>query len=242
MARPATDLRHRVLVAARDAFDHAGVDAVSLRTVARKAGTTIGMIYYYFPTKDDLFLAVIEDVYETVLPEIAAFLSADAPLRDKLARVMQRLSGGSEAERAVMRIAVRDALVSSSRRTRLFERFQRGHIPLVLQAFARAEQAGELRADAPTAMKVFSAGAVAVLGSIVLPHLPLPGLPPPAERIALALALLFDGIAASGATRAPLATASRAAAGSATPAARRPRSTPSPSASSRGARGRPRRA
>lgn len=198
MGRPPTDLKQRLLVAARDAFDKQGVDAVSLRTIARRARTTIGMVYYYFPTKDELFLAVIEDVYERVLPDIAALLAAEAPLREKLGRVMERLAGGSAAERAVMRIAVRDALVSPTRRARLFERFQRGHIPLVLGALARAERAGELRRDAPMAMKLFSAAAVAVLGALVLEHLPLPGLPPEKQRIAIALDLLFDGIGAPG--------------------------------------------
>ena len=234
MARPATDLKHRVLAAARESFDRDGVDAVSLRTIARRAGTTIGMIYYYFPTKDDLFLAVVEDVYQLVLPDIAALLTADAPLRDKLARVMRRFASGSEAERAVMRIAVRDMLVSPSRRARLFERFQRGHIPLVLGAMVRAEQSGELRTDVPTTMKLFSAGAVAVLGSLVLEHLPLPGLPPAAQRVELALDLLFDGIGAPAATR--------AAAASARSSVPRPRATTSPSASSRASRARPRRA
>ncbi|HUQ03217.1 MAG TPA: TetR/AcrR family transcriptional regulator [Kofleriaceae bacterium] len=235
MARPATDIRHRILVAARAAFDKSGVDAVSLRTIARKAGTTIGMVYYYFPTKDDLFLAVIEDVYETVLPDIANLLAADAPLRTKLGRVMERLAGGSEAEGAVMRIAVRDVVVSSTRRALLFARFERGHIPLVLHAMMRAERDGELRTDVPTAMKVFSAGAVAVLGSLVLHHLPLPGLPPADVRRELALELLFDGIGAKS-------RATPAARESARPAPPRPRSKSSPSASSRGARGRARRA
>ena len=196
MALPATDIRHRILVAARTAFDHSGVDAVSLRTVARKAKTTIGMIYYYFPTKDDLFLAVIEDVYQLVLPDIAAILSADAPLRDKLRRVMQRLAGGSDVERSVMRIALRDALMSPTRRALLFERFQRGHIPMVLAAMARAEKSTELRSDVPAAMKVFSAGAIAIFGSLILDHLPLPGLPAREVRIEQALDILFDGIAA----------------------------------------------
>ena len=49
MARPATDLRLRVLAAARAAFEADGFDATSLRAIARGAGTTIGMIYYYFP-------------------------------------------------------------------------------------------------------------------------------------------------------------------------------------------------
>jgi AcrR family transcriptional regulator len=35
-----------------------GVDGASLREIAREAGTNIGMVVYYFATKDDLFLAV----------------------------------------------------------------------------------------------------------------------------------------------------------------------------------------
>lgn len=197
MARPATDLKHRLVAAAREAFDRRGVDAVSLRAVAQRAGTTIGMVYYYFPTKDDLFFAVVDDVYARVLPEVAEALAGDAPLRTKLGRVMRRLAGGSDVERAVMRIAVRDALVSPTRRARLFERFQHGHIPLIVAAFARAQAHGEVRGDGPAAMKIFSAGAVAVLGALVLEHLPLPGLPPAEARVELALDLLFTGIGAA---------------------------------------------
>lgn len=196
MARPATDLKDRIVTAARVAFDRTGVDATSLRAVARAARTTIGMVYYYFPTKDDLVFAVIDDVYARVLPDVAAALDGDVPLRTKLGRVMRRLAGVSDVERAVLRIAVRDALVSPVRRQRLFERFQRGHIPLIQSAFARAQAAGEVRADAPLAMQAFTAGAVAVLGALVLDHLPMPGLPPPEERTDLALRLLFEGIGA----------------------------------------------
>jgi AcrR family transcriptional regulator len=196
MGRPATDIRERVIRAAREAFDKRGVDAVSLRAIAAKARTTIGMVYYYFPTKDALFDAVVDDVYERVLPDLTAALGGDAPLRDKLARVMSRLAGGSEAERAVMRIAVRDVLVSPARRNRMFARFRRGHIPLVLAALAQARSRGELRTDVPLAMQVFSAAAVAVLGALVMPHLPLPDLPPAEERAEVALRLLFDGIGA----------------------------------------------
>ena len=36
---------------------------VAARPSRRDAGTNIGMVFYYFPTKDDLFLAVVEEVY-----------------------------------------------------------------------------------------------------------------------------------------------------------------------------------
>lgn len=195
MPRPPTDLKDRLIAAARTAFDRRGVDAVSLRAIAAAARTTIGMVYYYFPTKDDLVFAVIEDVYARVLPDLAAIFEGAAPLRSKLARAMERLASGSEVERTVMRIAARDALVSPVRRRRLFERFQRGHIPIVLAAFTQARARGELRTDVPAAMQVFASASTAVFGALVLEHLPLPGVPPAAARTDATLTLLFDGLA-----------------------------------------------
>jgi AcrR family transcriptional regulator len=203
MPRPASDLKHRILDAARAAFDQRAVDAVSLRTIARAAGTTIGMVYYYFPTKDDLYFALFEEVYARVLPDLIEAFGGDAPLRDKLARVMTRLREASDAERTVLRVTVRDALVSPARRRRLFERLQRGHVPVVLAAFARAAAAGELRTDVPTALSAFAALALAALGTLVVDHLPLPGMPPAEERAELLLATLFAGIGAADRPRRP---------------------------------------
>ena len=70
MPRPRSDLAPRILAAARTRILHEGVDGASLRQIAADAGTTIGMIYYYFPTKDDVFLAVVEDVYEKLLVDV----------------------------------------------------------------------------------------------------------------------------------------------------------------------------
>jgi AcrR family transcriptional regulator len=63
MPRPKSDIDARIVAAARARFLVEGVDGASLRSIAQDAGTNVGMIYYYFPTKDDLFLGVVEDVY-----------------------------------------------------------------------------------------------------------------------------------------------------------------------------------
>jgi len=76
MARPRSDIAPRVVIAARERFLKDGVDGASLRAIAHDARTSIGMIYYYFPTKDDLFLAVVEQVYEKVLADMASALEA----------------------------------------------------------------------------------------------------------------------------------------------------------------------
>ena len=63
--------------AARERFLTEGVDGASLREIARDAGTSIGMVYYYFPTKDELFLAVVEEVYAKLLADLASALAPE---------------------------------------------------------------------------------------------------------------------------------------------------------------------
>ena len=54
MARPRGDIAPRILHAARRRFLTEGIDGASLRGIAADAGTNIGMVYYYFPTKDEM--------------------------------------------------------------------------------------------------------------------------------------------------------------------------------------------
>ena len=71
MARPRSDIRPRIVDSARARFLSLGVDGASLREIARDAGTNIGMVAYYFPTKDDLFLAVVEEVYASEVADLS---------------------------------------------------------------------------------------------------------------------------------------------------------------------------
>jgi len=144
MPRPKSDIDVRILHAARERFLNQGVDGASLRAIAKDAGTSIGMVYYYFPTKDDLFLAVVEEVYERVVSELAAALGPDVPVVERIRRLYERIGRLDAEEMMVLRLVAREALVSSSRLERLLERFQRGHIPLVLRTVADGISDGTL--------------------------------------------------------------------------------------------------
>ena len=60
-----------------------GYPAVTYRAVAAKAGVTAGLVQYYFPTLDDLFIAAIRRRSEQNLARLAEALrtKADQPLR-----------------------------------------------------------------------------------------------------------------------------------------------------------------
>jgi AcrR family transcriptional regulator len=103
MARPASDISPRIVNAARERFLQDGVDGAALRQIARDAGTNIGMVYYYFKTKDDLFLAVVEDVYKVILADVTQVMSAAAPEEERLRQLYQRLARMSDVEFQVVR-------------------------------------------------------------------------------------------------------------------------------------------
>ncbi len=62
---PATDsaeTRRRILAIAREAFAVHGYEITTNRDIANQAGITPAALYHYFPSKADLYVAVLEDV------------------------------------------------------------------------------------------------------------------------------------------------------------------------------------
>lgn len=146
MARPRTDIGPRVLVAARQHFRQSGVEGSSLRAIAREAGTSIGMVYYYYPTKDDLFFAVVEETYQKILADLERLLTPETPVETRLARVFERIAAVSDEEVEILRLVAQEGLHQSPRFQKLIERFLRGHVPLVLRTLLDGVSEGTLDA------------------------------------------------------------------------------------------------
>lgn len=64
MARRGAELREHILDAAKYAFLESGFERTSMDAVAARAGTSKRSLYAHFPTKDALFLAVIDRVHD----------------------------------------------------------------------------------------------------------------------------------------------------------------------------------
>ena len=200
MARPRGDIEPRVLEAARKRFLEQGVDGASLRKIAEDAGTNIGMIYYYFPTKEALFDAVVTHAYSIVLRDIEAALAPDVPVAECLRRLSLRIGSLSDEEFDVIRIVLKEALVSTERLGGLIKRFSKGHVPLVLATLQRGVASGELSERVP--LPILAAGSIAIIAvpQFVRRRLAagVPGLAkmlPPADRLAEALvSMLLDGV------------------------------------------------
>ncbi len=200
MARPRGDISERLIKAAREAFLTQGVDGASLREIAAEAGTSLGMITYYFPTKDDLFLAVLEQVYPKLLADLGAAVSGDGDLREKIERLYRHLHRVSDEEFAVVRILIREALVSSARLQKLFARFTGagGHVPLMMSLLAQGQEQRALRTDLPPLGLLVGAIALGMAPMLVRRRLGELGSAVPTPEVAASVmsTILFEGIGA----------------------------------------------
>lgn len=167
MPRPASDIRHRLIVSARQRFLSEGVEGASLRQIAKDAGTNIGMVYYYFKTKEELFLAVVQDVYGVLLADMERSLAGDAPEEQLFGQLYERLSRLSDEELDVLRMLIREALVSSPRLRELGGLFLRGHVPLLLGHIGRGIQEQRLRGDLPPTLLMAASFVLGLIPQLV---------------------------------------------------------------------------
>ena len=70
-AEHAEDTREGLLAAARELFDNRGYAGTSIDDIARSARVTRGALYHHFASKQDLFRAVVERLYEDVVQRLA---------------------------------------------------------------------------------------------------------------------------------------------------------------------------
>lgn len=60
MVANTSDTRERLVIAARDLFMAQGYHATGISQILKTANANAGSLYYFFPTKEDLLLAVLE--------------------------------------------------------------------------------------------------------------------------------------------------------------------------------------
>lgn len=201
MARPKSDIEPRILRAARGRFLSDGVDGASLRGIATDAGTSIGMVYYYYPTKDELFFGVVEELYGLLVSDIEAAIAPDVPVRERVERLYARVARLTEDELMMARLVLREALTSNTRFARLRERFKTGHIPLIARLIADGYASGAFDPKLHPMVAMFCVAGVGVLPQIMRRGLdgllPFPGAPAGEELSKMLVSVLFRGTGAA---------------------------------------------
>ena len=121
--------RSQLLDAAASHFAEAGYDAASMREIAAAAGMKAGSMYYYFPSKEDLLVAVHEEGIRRISGAVIAALDGQSGpwvrLEVAMGTHLQALLGGGDYVRVVIKVPPREKAEARARLIALRDGYER---------------------------------------------------------------------------------------------------------------------
>jgi len=98
-ATHATEMRQRILEGAHRAMLDGGYRGTTMPEIAAETGVSVGLLYRYFSSKEQLYLAMCEAVTQAHLDELAVELSRISDPRERLSNAIGIFVDSLEAER-----------------------------------------------------------------------------------------------------------------------------------------------
>lgn len=80
----------RILVAAQKVFTKKGMDGSRMQEIADEAGINKALLHYYFRTKQKLFEAIFNKVFEKIYPNLNTFIQSELSIEEKIAILIEK--------------------------------------------------------------------------------------------------------------------------------------------------------
>ncbi len=87
-ARDAAETSRRIIAAATAEFADRGFEGARIDRIVASAGANVRMVYYYFGSKEGLYLAVLERIYEQIRSKERLLALEDVPPLEAMARLV----------------------------------------------------------------------------------------------------------------------------------------------------------
>lgn len=146
--KPAEERRRELIDAARELFMELGYEAATMSSIAKRAGVAQGTAYIYFESKQDILMAIMRELLETmaeVIRQVAERTDLPAPalLQQAMTDCFTRV--GEEA-RLVEAIILQ---ANYSLPSQLQEQFAPTVLPIITAIIERGVQEGSLHVTHP---------------------------------------------------------------------------------------------
>lgn len=121
MSRPAkgAGTREKMLAVAERLFAERGYDGTHLEHIAREVGVRKTALYYYFDSKEALYVSVLEGPVQELTDAVTGILGADLPVRERAERILavsnELLAERPSYARIVLRIFLDPVPLDASR-------------------------------------------------------------------------------------------------------------------------------
>jgi len=96
------ETRARILAVALTRFRRRGSEATTMREIAEAAGVALGAAYYYFPSKDAIVLAYLEETQRRSAQKAAAAFEQTQDVRERLGAAMHARLDAIRGDRSLL--------------------------------------------------------------------------------------------------------------------------------------------
>lgn len=142
----------RILAAAATLFSEQGYDAVSISTIAERAGVSKANVFHHFTSKDELYFAVVREACRDT-ERIQAFVNHSGTFPERLADFAAAQLTNMLEQAPVARLILRELLKDGEHRGReLAEKVFGANFARLVEILRRGQRDGELRSDLDPAM------------------------------------------------------------------------------------------
>jgi TetR/AcrR family transcriptional regulator len=154
--RISDEKRKRVLESAKAAFARDGFSGTNVNRVAEAANISVGSLYKYFRTKEDLFLAIIEESHVLLETTLNAILDAEPLFFGRVEAILRAAVNSAVQDPDLIRIYLACTTEElSTLAERLSGRIESVSATLYRRMVADAAASGEISADADPASTAF---------------------------------------------------------------------------------------
>lgn len=160
--RDADRTRKRLLDAAEEIFSKSGLEAASTEAIARRAGVSKTMLFYYFQNKEQLYLEVLKRLFDLVVdPAQAARIETLSP-REGLRAIVQGYFDIHLNRPAFAELTLREAMTYGGKHLHRL-RYDLPFIGQLMRVLRRGALSGEFRAVDPLKTTVSLVGMTKIL-------------------------------------------------------------------------------
>jgi len=184
-------VRERLLKAAVELFARKGYAATGVQEIVAACGVTKPVLYYYFGSKEGLFLEIMNDALRLFEATIAGALSSEGSVRHRICRLLDGVFGLILDNLELARLA-HSLYFGPSQDAPVFdlEVFHQRLHETVRALVAEGQASGELKAGEPETVAVALLGALDIAEGIALCH---PDWGFGREQLHKVLSVIFEG-------------------------------------------------
>lgn len=150
------DKRRHILETAIREFATKGYDGTNINVVAKKAGISVGSMYKYFDSKEDLFLMIIDICIQVLEDTLKKVIESDDNITKKIEKVFREILKTSRESKDLICLYNEMTTIGSKN---LVERVSRDIESISAKAYSeliiKGQSNGEIRSDIDPKMGAF---------------------------------------------------------------------------------------